>query len=43
LSLFKLRWLVGGVRVLDAGRPDDPNAKLVVDTNKDWDKLADDV
>jgi hypothetical protein len=43
LSLFKLRWLVGGVRVLDTGRPDDPNAKLAVDTNKDWDHLADDV
>jgi hypothetical protein len=40
LSLFKLRWLIGGINVLDAGRPDDPNAKLVVDT---WDKLTDDV
>ena len=29
LALFKLRWLVGGVQVLDAGRPDDPNAKLI--------------
>jgi hypothetical protein len=43
LSLFKLRWLLGGVSVLDVGRPDDPNAKLVVETDKDWDGLAGDV
>lgn len=43
LSLFKLRWLIGGVEVLEAGRPGDPNAQLRVDGSEKWGRLEDDV
>jgi hypothetical protein len=43
LSLFKLRWLVGGVDILDAARPDDPTAQFRIETIADWARLDDDV
>jgi hypothetical protein len=42
LSLFKLRWLIGGVDVLGA-RSSNPNAKLSVETSDKWGRLEDDV
>jgi hypothetical protein len=39
LSLFKLRWLIGGVEALDAR----PNARLSVETSDKWGSLEDDV
>jgi hypothetical protein len=43
LSLFKLRWLIGGVEVLGAPPLTDPNARLSVETSMDWESLEDDV
>jgi hypothetical protein len=42
LSLFKLRWLIGGVETLGPPR-NDPNAQTQVDTSAAWGELQDDV
>jgi hypothetical protein len=43
LSLFKIRWLIGGVETLAASRHNGPNAQTRVDTSAAWGKLDDDL
>jgi hypothetical protein len=43
LSLFKLRWLIGGIETLGLPPRNDPNAQTGIETSAVWGKLADDV